>query len=69
MFVVWKKKDALLIEHFGTDASVLHEAIPGGGARANGAPGIRRIFRPSGRGSFAFDRDGDEMQASPDDFA
>jgi hypothetical protein len=67
MFVVWQKKDALLIEHFGTDVGVLHEAIPGGGARANGAPGIRKICRPSGRGSSAFDRDGDEMQAPSDD--
>jgi hypothetical protein len=69
MFVVRQEKDALLIEQFGTDVDVLHQAIPGGGARADGAPGIRKIFRPSGRGSCVFDRDGGGMQASPDDFA
>jgi len=62
-----KKKDALLIEHIGTNVRVLHQAIPGAGARANGAPGIRDIFHPGSWRSSAFDRRGGEVQTASDD--
>jgi hypothetical protein len=67
--VARQKRDALLIEYIGTDVRVLHEATPGAGARASGAPGIRDISRQSGYGSPAFDRNGDEMQTASDDLA